>query len=104
MQAGHNLGTMQSMSDLYSTRNMVVLLAVATLALLPVLLRRLRRADRTARQRHVVSLLPIIAVGGVGGGAAAALGGAGKRVGGTLLSLAPGAAKAAKHHDLQHRQ
>jgi hypothetical protein len=57
---------MQSMSDLYSTRNILFLLAVGMLALLPVLLRRLRRSDRQARHRHVVSLLPIVAapVGG----------------------------------------
>lgn len=49
MQAGHNLATMQSMSDMYSTRNVLVLLLAGTLALVPVLLRRLRRSDRAAR-------------------------------------------------------
>ena len=79
-QAGHNLATMQSVSDMYSARNVLVLACAASLALVPVLLRRLRRGDRAARGHahpsaravQVVSLLPIVAHAGPGGGAAAA--------------------------------
>lgn len=49
VKAGHNLATMQSVSDMYSTRNVLFLLAAGALALVPVLLRRLRRTDRAAR-------------------------------------------------------
>jgi hypothetical protein len=72
VQAGHNLATMQSVSDMYSSRNVLFLLAVGALALVPVLLRRLRRTDRQARHRHVVSLLPIIAAGAGGASAVTA--------------------------------
>lgn len=65
---------MQSVSDMYSSRNVLVLLCAGALALVPVLLRRVRRTDRSTRHRTpapVASLLPIIAHG-AGGAAAAA--------------------------------
>lgn len=55
-QAGHNLATMQSVSDMYSARNVLVLLLAGALALVPVLLRRLRRTDRAARHFHPAGL------------------------------------------------
>ena len=67
-QAGHNLAHMQAVSEIYSGGNVAVLACAGALALLPVLLRRLRRGERAARQRAgagagapAASLLPIIA-------------------------------------------
>lgn len=75
-QAGHNLATMQSVSDMYSAGNVFFLVCAGSLALVPILLRRLRRGDRSARGHarpagravQVVSLLPIVAHAGPGGG------------------------------------
>lgn len=67
---------MQSVSDMYSAGNVVFLVCAGSLALVPILLRRLRRGDRSARGHarpagravQVVSLLPIVAHAGPGGG------------------------------------
>lgn len=86
---------------MYSARNVLFLLVVGTLALVPVLLRRLRRTDRQARHRHVVSLLPIIAA--PPSGVVAPAGAAAKRApagAAALLSLSPGQ----KRLDEQHVQ
>ncbi len=64
---------------------MLFLVCAGSLALVPILLRRLRRGDRSARGHarpaaravQVVSLLPITAHAGPGGGRAAANGGGG---------------------------
>ena len=79
---------MQSVSDMYSAGNVLFLVCAGSLALVPILLRRLRRGDRSARGHarpaaravQVVSLLPITAHAGPGGGggrAAAKNGGGG---------------------------
>lgn len=76
VKAGHNLATMQSVSDMYSAGNVFFLVCAGSLALVPILLRRLRRGDRSARGHarpagravQVVSLLPIVAHAGPGGG------------------------------------
>ncbi|KAI7844749.1 hypothetical protein COHA_001632 [Chlorella ohadii] len=76
VKAGHNLATMQSVSDMYSAGNVLFLVCAGSLALVPILLRRLRRGDRSARGHarpaaravQVVSLLPITAHAGPGGG------------------------------------
>lgn len=71
---------MQAVSDMYSTGNVLFLACAGSLALVPILLRRLRRGDRSARGHarpaaravQVVSLLPIVAHAGPGGGGKAA--------------------------------
>ncbi|PRW51118.1 putative membrane protein isoform B [Chlorella sorokiniana] len=82
VKAGHNLATMQSVSDMYSAGNVLFLVCAGSLALVPILLRRLRRGDRSARGHarpagravQVVSLLPIVAHAGPGGGGSKAAG------------------------------
>lgn len=58
-QAGHNLARMQAVSEIYSGGNVAILACAGLLALLPVLLRRLRRGG--AGPAPAGSLLPIIA-------------------------------------------
>lgn len=88
VQAGHNLGTMQSMSDMYSTRNVLVLLLAAALALVPVLLRRLRRSDRAARHLHPAGLgLPSTAAAGGKVGSTSPLAGTAAAVASSLLPV-----------------
>lgn len=109
LQAGHNLATMQSVHDMYSSGNVLFLLAAGALALVPVMLRRLRRTDRAARRQHLppkLSVLPIIAMaGGIGNGTpmksvAGAATAAQKRVGSTAALLLPPAPKRLEVHTL----
>ncbi|KAL4443962.1 hypothetical protein ABPG75_011699 [Micractinium tetrahymenae] len=88
VKAGHNLATMQSMSDMYSTRNVLVLLLAGALALVPVLLRRLRRTDRAARHFHPAGLgLPSAAAAGGKAGGGSPLGAKAAAVAGSLLPV-----------------
>lgn len=79
---------MQSMSDMYSARNILVLLLAGALALVPVLLRRVRRSDRAARHLHPagLGLQPLAGAGSKASGSSALVGTA-AAVAGSLLPV-----------------
>ena len=64
IQAGAALSTVTSVSDLYSPRNVMFLLAVGTLALIPVLIKRRvkKGAKGLPRRNTLLNMLPIIEI------------------------------------------